>query len=140
MRVQSCDFIYVHDFHLRQEPLGQGAFATVQKCRLRRPAAPAAPAAAADTPSAGRRPSLSLSPSLASFRSPSFRRSSLGGRPPRERDACEEGGKLVAVKQLKPAVLGNETELHGFIAETDGTRCSHSHTHMAMCSYVLMMG
>jgi hypothetical protein len=26
------------------------------------------------------------------------------------------------VKQLKPAVLGDETELHGFIAETDGAR------------------
>ena len=24
------------------------------------------------------------------------------------------------MKQLKPAVLGDETELHGFIAETDG--------------------
>ena len=28
--------------------------------------------------------------------------------------------QLVAVKQLKPAVLGDEQELHGFIAETDG--------------------
>ena len=28
--------------------------------------------------------------------------------------------QLVAVKQLKPAVLENEIELHGFIAETSG--------------------
>ena len=31
--------------------------------------------------------------------------------------------QLVAVKQLKPAVLGDEQELHGFIAETDGGSC-----------------
>lgn len=70
-----------------QEPLGQGAFATVKKCRLKSPEPP------------GGNSMLR--------KSSSFRHSS-----PQK--------NLVAVKQLKPSVLNNETELHGFIAETDG--------------------
>lgn len=78
----------------------------MQKCRLRRPNALAV---SPERPSPGRRPSLTLSP-VPSFRKQSASRS--------RQDSAH--GELVAVKQLKPAVLGNETELHGFIAETDG--------------------
>lgn len=93
-----------------QEPLGQGAFATVKKCRLRQLHAPAADA----KPSANRRLSISRVPS---FRKPSPATSAKAAK---ENGAGAAGGQLVAVKQLKPAVLGDETELHGFIAETDG--------------------
>ena len=68
-----------------QIEVGQGAFAVVHRCVLRRDAS-----------------------------------ASFGG------GASGKGGarrrQLVAVKQLKPAVLENEVELHGFIAETCGER------------------
>ena len=70
-----------------QIEVGQGAFAIVHRCVLRRDAS-------------------------ASFGSGAVGR---GGGGARRR-------QLVAVKQLKPAVLENEVELHGFIAETSGER------------------
>ena len=65
--------------------VGQGAFAVVHRCVLRR------------DPSA-------------SFKDVHKKKGTARGR------------QLVAVKQLKPAVLENEIELHGFIAETSGKR------------------
>lgn len=55
-------------------------------------------------------------------RAPSFRRASPADSGGQNSKGVKNaaGGQLVAVKQLKPAVLGDETELHGFIAETDG--------------------
>ena len=75
-----------------QEPLGQGAFATVKKCRLKPPAHPGGGGSVQGKSSAHSSPAKNL----------------------------------VAVKQLKPSVLNNETELHGFIAETDGERACGS--------------
>ncbi len=66
-----------------QIEVGQGAFAIVHRCVLRRDAS-------------------------ASFG---------GGKGSGGGVRCRQ---LVAVKQLKPAVLENEVELHGFIAETSG--------------------
>ena len=71
-----------------QVEVGEGAFAVVHRCVLRR-----------DT--------------SASF---TGSRSKGGGA---------RGRQLVAVKQLKPAVLENEIELHGFVAETSGGLLNH---------------
>ena len=68
-----------------QVEVGEGAFAVVHRCVLRRDAS-------------------------ASF---------SGARS----KGAVRGRQLVAVKQLKPAVLENEIELHGFIAETSGACC-----------------
>lgn len=51
-----------------QEPLGQGAFATVQQCRLRRPPVPQLP---------GAKPSLTRLPSPPLVRTPSFHKRSV---------------------------------------------------------------
>ena len=65
-----------------QVEVGEGAFAVVHRCVLRR----------------------DVSASFSGSRS----------------KGAARGRQLVAVKQLKPAVLENEIELHGFIAETSG--------------------
>ncbi len=84
----------------------------MQKCRLRR---------LSSTQNRLER-QTSIGKRLAMSRAPSFRRASPAdsGRQNNKGDKNAAGGQLVAVKQLKPAVLGDETELHGFIAETDG--------------------
>lgn len=79
-----------------QEPLGQGAFATVSKCCLK----PADPADSKRT-----------TPGLVS---------QSGNCGTRCIPKPIQGKQLVAVKQLKPSVLSNETELLGFIAESNG--------------------
>ena len=101
---------------LAQEPLGQGAFATVQKCRLRRPSAAAGGSPGNSAHGARATPSLRWAPSRRAVDAPG----QADGMPrplPLRKEALRQ---LVAVKQLKPAVLSNETELRGFIAETDG--------------------